>query len=356
LKITFPHMGRVYIPLKTVFEELGAEVIIPPTNNSYIKELGCKYSPEYACMPFKLILGDILYSLEKGADTVIMLGGSGPCRFGYFGHMLNLISKDLGFKFDYINLEPPNIMSSLTHFKKLPSFNYKRILTSLLLGWKKLQALDMLEKKYWNVLPYSSCREKVKQLMNESIKNIEKCRTFDETVQVYTKYYELLANLKNNGIPLPRICILGDIYTLNEPYSNYNIETFLSNKGVEVVRTIYTSTWITNNIIPWKKKEKYSRMLNKVRGYLNNGVGGFGLDTVYHTLKYADMGFDGILHIMPITCMPEIVSREIIEKIAREKNINIIPITVDEHNDTIGLQTRLEAFAEILHQKKYRAD
>ena len=31
MKITFPHMGGVYIPLKTLFEELQVEVVIPPS-------------------------------------------------------------------------------------------------------------------------------------------------------------------------------------------------------------------------------------------------------------------------------------------------------------------------------------
>lgn len=354
MKITFPHMGRVYIPLKTLFENLGAEVIIPPANNSYTKELGCRYSPEYACMPFKLILGNILYSLEKGADTVIMLGGSGPCRFGYFGHMLNLISSDLGFQFAFINLDTPNIISAISYFKKLPNFSYAKTASSVFLGWRKLQALDLLERKYWSILPYTSSKKKANHLLDETIHCIEECRSLNDIKKTYTKYWRCLDVLKNK-ISLPRVCILGDIYTLNEPYSNYDIETFLSYRGVEVVRTVYTSTWIVDNLIPWKKRKKYREMLRQTRGYLNNSVGGFCLETVYNAIKYAEMNYDGILHIMPATCMPEVVSREILESISREKKVKIMFITIDEHDDSSGLKTRLEAFVEMLNQKKYRA-
>ena len=49
-----------------------------PFNNDEMKSAGCKYAPEYSCLPFKLILGNMLHSLEQGADTVIMLGARAP--------------------------------------------------------------------------------------------------------------------------------------------------------------------------------------------------------------------------------------------------------------------------------------
>src|SRR5690554_741368 len=131
MKITFPHMGRLYIPLKTLFEELNIEVIVPPFNNDSIKNIGCKFSPEYACMPFKLILGNILHSLEQGADTVVMLGGSGPCRFGYFGHLLNMIARDLGYRFAFICLEPSSLPRDLMNLKKLTGCSYSAIASSI---------------------------------------------------------------------------------------------------------------------------------------------------------------------------------------------------------------------------------
>ena len=116
MKITFPHMGNVYIPLKCLFENLGLQVIPPPPCTKRTLELGITHSPEFACLPLKINIGNFIEALENGADTIVMAGGIGPCRFGYYGEVQREILKDLGFSFEMIILEPPK-----THFFELLS-------------------------------------------------------------------------------------------------------------------------------------------------------------------------------------------------------------------------------------------
>lgn len=352
MKIAFPHMGRIYIPLKTLFQSMGIEVVLPDPNNSCTKALGYKFAPEHACMPFKLILGNILSSLEKGADTVIMLGGSGPCRFGYFGNMLALVSRDIGYQFQCIILEPKNLLPNLYYFKRLAGCSYWSIFSSILLGWRKLFMIDQLERLYWKVIPYTTYRAKADRLFSEGMQHIEEIHDTNHLEKVFIGHYNSLRDLQNARTPRPRVGIVGDIYTLNEPYSNHNLEKMLVELGVEVERSVYPSDWVARNLFPWKRSKVYSQMLEYTKGYLNSSVGGFALETVYNSLKYAEKGFRGIIHIMPMTCMPEIVSRQILQKISRDKNISILSITVDEHEGATGFKTRIEAFAEMLHQKK----
>jgi len=65
------------------------------------------HSPEFACLPLKINIGNFIEALEKGADTIVMAGGVGPCRFGYYGQVQKEILKDLGYDFEMIILEPP---------------------------------------------------------------------------------------------------------------------------------------------------------------------------------------------------------------------------------------------------------
>ncbi len=352
MKITFPHMGRLYIPLKTLFEELQIEVILPPFNNDKIKSIGCKYSPEYSCMPFKLILGNVLYSLERGADTVIMLGGSGPCRFGYFGHLLNMIAADLGYRFTFICLEPSTLPRDIYGFKKLAGCSYGAMARSLTLGWKKLEAIDALEQKYWSCLPYFRERNKYKDILQQAADRIVTCRRAPDIGRITQEYSSTMDSLSYHSYRLPRVAMVGDIYTLNEPYSNQNIEMLLTDRSIETHRSIYTSSWVKNSLLPWEKKVYYGRAKAWAKGYLDNSIGGFALDTVYHAIQSAHAGFDGIIHIFPVTCMPEIVSCQILQKVSRQKKIPIMSLIIDEHMEKTGLETRIEAFAELLHNKK----
>ncbi|MHB1418586.1 MAG: CoA protein activase, partial [Bacillota bacterium] len=54
MKVTFPHMGNLYIPVETLLQDLGTEVIVPPTCTKRTLSLGTQNSPEFACLPLKV--------------------------------------------------------------------------------------------------------------------------------------------------------------------------------------------------------------------------------------------------------------------------------------------------------------
>ena len=105
--VTFPHMGNAYIAMKSVLEDLGVDVLVPPPCTKRTLELGAKHSPELACLPLKLNIGNYIESLEKGAEVIVMAGGCGPCRFGYYAEVQREILQDLGYSFKMVVLERP---------------------------------------------------------------------------------------------------------------------------------------------------------------------------------------------------------------------------------------------------------
>ena len=76
--VTFPHMGNAYIAMKSVLEDLGVEVLVPPPCTKRTLELGTKHAPELACLPLKLNIGNYIEALEMGAEVIVMAGGVGP--------------------------------------------------------------------------------------------------------------------------------------------------------------------------------------------------------------------------------------------------------------------------------------
>ncbi len=108
MKITFPHMGNTYIVAKVHVGRFGNRIRIPPFNNKKALEIGTKYVPEMACLPLKINIGNYIKAYEKGADTIIIAGGCGPCRFGYYCEMSREILKDTGYDMDVITFELPN--------------------------------------------------------------------------------------------------------------------------------------------------------------------------------------------------------------------------------------------------------
>ena len=101
--ISFPHLGNYYIPIKHLIKKItNCEIIIPPKNNKRTIEIGSKYSPDDICMPFKYNLGNYIDALDAGANILVQAGGG--CRYGYYAELQEQILKDLGYKFEFINL------------------------------------------------------------------------------------------------------------------------------------------------------------------------------------------------------------------------------------------------------------
>ncbi|HML24960.1 MAG TPA: hypothetical protein PKD09_25120, partial [Aggregatilinea sp.] len=88
-------------------DDLGVDYVIPPFNGKKALEIGTRYVPELACLPLKINIGNYLQAGSQGADTILMLGGCGPCRFGYYCEMQREILRDIGCDMDIITLEAP---------------------------------------------------------------------------------------------------------------------------------------------------------------------------------------------------------------------------------------------------------
>ena len=65
MKVTFPHMGNIYIAAKAVFDTLGVEYVIPELNNRKALDVGVKHSPEEICLPFKIMIGIFPFNLNR---------------------------------------------------------------------------------------------------------------------------------------------------------------------------------------------------------------------------------------------------------------------------------------------------
>ena len=61
---------------------------------------------------------------------------------------------------------------------------------------------------------------------------------------------------------------------------------------------------------------------------------------------------DGIIHIKSSFCTPEIGSMSIINKICHEYDVPVMFFSFDANTSRVGLQTRLEAFNDMIKIRK----
>ncbi len=150
-----------------------------------------------------------------------------------------------------------------------------------------------------------------------------------------------------------RIGLVGEIYTVLEPMANCSIARCLGRLNVEVDNSIYISDWLNDHLLGGLAKKSHRKHLVRCASpYLNYFVGGHGLETVGSTVNYARKKFDGVIQVGPLTCMPEIVAQSVLGMVSKEEAIPYMTLYFDEHAGTAGIQTRLEAFTDMLKRKR----
>ena len=65
-----------------------------------------------------------------------------------------------------------------------------------------------------------------------------------------------------------------------------------------------------------------------------------------------EQGYDGIIHIKPFGCTPEVNAMPILQKISDETSVPIMFLSFDSQTSETGLKTRLEAFYDMIKMKK----
>jgi predicted nucleotide-binding protein (sugar kinase/HSP70/actin superfamily) len=152
-----------------------------------------------------------------------------------------------------------------------------------------------------------------------------------------------------------RVGIVGEIYTTIDAYSSFNIDSKLGDMGIEVDRYVTVSGWIIEHMI--KHALHLPRDLSyaeAAKPYLGTMIGGHAQETIGNTVLYAKNGYDGVVQIYPLACMPEIVAESILPAVERDYSIPILTLIIDEMTGEAGYVTRLEAFADLLNKRRER--
>ena len=87
---------------------------------------------------------------------------------------------------------------------------------------------------------------------------------------------------------------------------------------------------------------------------MKRAIGGECIETIGDTVYAAKHGVDGVIHIMPFSCMPEIVSQNILSKVSKEENIPVLSLVLDEQTGKAGYITRVEAFIDLIKRRKLK--
>lgn len=358
-KVAFPHMGNVSIAWSAALKKMGVEPLIPPYSSKKTLELGAKYCPDSICLPYKLILGNFLQALESNVDYVAMISSPGICRLGEYGQSIRNVLKDLGYGSKYVELQLYDGFKGMYKFlgELTGVRNPITIIKAINIAVRKIFVLDRIE----NLFSYYRAREITIGTAEKNYKEALKIISDAPNVKELKKAEKAAtALIKKTEIDINRevvtVDITGEIFLVQDPFSNQNIEKELGRMGVQTRRSLTVSSFLKDAIIPkWFKKGEthLERAFRMAKPYLMRDIGGDALESVSDVAYANERGIDGIIHVSPFTCMPEIMSQNIFPSMREDCEIPILTLILDEQTGRAGYITRLEAFVDLMKRKKF---
>lgn len=282
-----------YYPfLHTFFEELGAELIVSPDTNKEILDKGVKYCVDEACLPVKVFHGHVA-SIKDKCDLVVI----------------------------------PRIMQLREREFICPKF----------CGLPEMVVYSIPDMPKATMEPiYASSKEKLFNWAKTVGKDITKNRTrvenaFKAAVDSQLRHK---TGFDDKGSTLT-VALAGHPYNINDSYLNMNIVKKLKKLGVGAVTEEYLEESIRDNEISKLYKRPFWTFARNSYGF---------------TSHYADNGLvDGIIYISSFACGIDSVVIELIKH--RIGNFPFLVIKIDEHTGEAGLDTRIEAFVDMLERR-----
>lgn len=315
MKVAIPHMGKYSEPIiKQLGDYLGWEVIVPHAPSEKTIELGSKYMQELMCLPAKVTMGTMIEACEMGAEHLIMFDSCGQCRLKtYWILQERVLRLKLGFD---VTVHP------LRLGRESPG-DIRRIDPSVPLwkAWwifiKIMRLVNEMDKKWWVEVPEES--------------------------------------------KMVKIGIVGEIYTILAPEVNKRLIAKVERMGALVHNSLPLSYFIFKGFYDrgWMKRrgidrEIYLAAKKKAHEYFPSEIGGHGIESIVHSIYYGMSVFDGVIHLAPFPCMPESTVAPVLDDISQDYGIPLMRLIFDAHTGEAGLDTRLEAFVDILQRRKNR--
>lgn len=355
--ITFPNFGNTCFAIKALFDDLKIDYVIPPISNKEALEIGTLYSPDEICLPFKIMLGNYIQSIKMGADTILLMSSCGPCRFGEYCELMPNLLKKLNYNVNYIVIDYPKDIGKKEFLHRLSMIisdskvSTKKKIKAVASAYKVIRLIDKFEQKARILCGYEAHKGTCKSILYKCKREALKAYNSEEMISIIKIYFKELCNVEivKNKKPI-KISIIGEIYTIMEPFSNLYIEDKLMDYGVSSKRRLTTSWWFKNAILaPLKLNSINIRKASL--NYLPYYIGGHARECIGEAVLSSNENFDGVIQIFPMGCMPEIVSKSILPTISKDLDIPIMTLIVDEMTGEAGFITRIEAFIDLLERR-----
>lgn len=308
-----------YLPFwYTFWAELGYEVVVSPLTNKAILDRGVEEASTDLCVPVKVFHGHVAYLAGQQVDAIFLprmvnVGSQATfCpKFLALPEMVKCSMPNLPPLVEVrVDLTSPWSLRSLCHKIQrewAPDKNFGTAYRRAVSAQEAFQtALTRGELAGSALKPYTG-DEGNKPRVNEAVK------------------FEL------------DIAVLGYPYTVHDAFLNGGLLRKLQRLGTRVR---------TADMVPARELRRY-RLPKDLFWHYSNMVlkaGKFWMQP--------ERRVDGLIHVTTFACAPDAMVGKLLELEAKARGVPLITLTLDEQTGQAGLDTRIEAFVDMLARRK----
>lgn len=319
LKIGIPRalfFYKLYPFWKAFFENLGQEIILSKVTNKDITEKGLELAVDDACLPVKIFHGHV----EKLKDKVDILFIP---RIVSIEPREYICPKFLGLP-DMIKANIKNLPTIIDTKLDLYKSNFGIFNHIFEIG-------DILGKTKSEVI---TAYFKALKYYNNYKKSIEEKHILPADLLADIKYFKPQKKESNF-----RVLLLGHPYILYDHFINMNIIAKLKKNGIKI---------ITYEMVRKKNILEGTRNFSKDMFWT---LGKNIMGSAFYFLN--NKKIDGIINVASFGCGPDSLVGELLEHKVRQKyDTPFLYLNIDEQSGEAGLDTRLEAFIDILERRQ----
>lgn len=275
---------------------------------------------------------------------------AGPCRLGYYGELKDSILRDLGYEFDMLNFatitgKPLKEYIEVCKRKINPNVSMPHGVVNMLATFKMVECLDEANDYYLANAAFKDNPGDFEHARQAYFADMRNAACEKDIVAAQKAGLERFRAIPCHKPDNPvRVGLVDEYFTAVDESSNLDVEKKLLGMGVELHRMLN----MTNRNLRYNEKN----LRASASDYITYDMGPTSSMTIAATLKYAQEGFDGVIHMKSYGCTPEIDCMPVLQHISRDMHMPVLYLSYDSQTSDTGLDTSLEAFYGMLAMKK----
>lgn len=229
-----------------------------------------------------------------------------------------------------------------------PNLSIPHGVKNLLGAYRMVEHIDTFRDRYLANAGFETEPGSFARVRKEFLSAMNAAKTNGDIEDGFRRAMDALDALPTNKPEDPvRVGIVGEYYTAQDPTSCLNLEQKLLDMGVELSNAMSISAFNLHYNVQAARES--------IAEYSMHDMGPTSTFNIAAAKRFAKAGYDGLVHIKSAGCTPEIDVMPVLQRLSRDYHIPVLFLTFDTQTSDAGLDTRLEAFYDMIAMRKVRS-